>query len=87
MTTMKVKRPTRRDINNILGRKIWGWNDKRLNHNRIKLTVRLTDAEQALLGTQLRLMFPSFQFIIEDFQWNSYNWRGGLVTVVRIAEI
>ena len=44
---------TKKVVSKILGRRIEGWNDKRSNTNRIKLTEKLTFDEMSLLEDNL----------------------------------
>lgn len=89
------KRPNRRIINKLLSRKIWGWNDKRKNHNRIKLTTKLNVGEMSMLKRELKMMFPTFSFTVEDYtQPASYQpcswsplYKDKTVTVIKYSEI
>jgi len=82
-----MKRPSRRDINNILKRQINGWNDRRVGYNRIKLMTRLVPHEVTLLQTELSVMFPNYQFLIEDYTWHSFCYGSRIVTTVKYSAI
>lgn len=82
----KVKRPSRRDINKILGCKVYGWNDKRSYGNRIKLDELLNESEMELLRTELPKMFPDFKFSVEVFKWHSWG-RYKFVTTIKYSAI
>lgn len=86
----KMKKPSRRDINKVLGRNVFGWNDKRKYGNRIKLTKLLSSAEMQLLRTELPKMYPNFKFSVEVFRWCSFGyWKvGGMnVTTIKYSAI
>jgi hypothetical protein len=85
-----MNRPSRRDINNILNCDIFGYNDKRIGYNRIKLVERLTRSEVALLESELPKMYPTFKFVIEEFNWRPSGYstsRGRIVTTIKYCEI
>ena len=80
---MTDKKPTKRDISKILGRRVSGWNDKRVDHNRIKLTEQLTFKEMNKLEIELITMFPNFSFVIGDVLWRPERGNKLAVTAVR----
>jgi hypothetical protein len=80
---MTDKKPTKRDISKILGRRVGGWNDKRKDHNRIKLTEQLTFNEMNKLDIELITMFPNFSFAIGDVLWKVTPRSKHIVTAIR----
>jgi len=83
-----TKRPSRRNINKIIGRNVFGWNDKRKHGNRIKLVERLSTTQAIKLHDELPKMHPEFKFTVEDFGWKSPGYMIiRTVTVIRYSEI
>jgi hypothetical protein len=81
-----MKMPSRRDVNKVLGRNVFGWNDKRKCGNRIKLIELLSSAEMQLLRTELPKMFPNFKFSVDVFHWYNFGyWRIGGMNVTTIT--
>ena len=87
----KMKRPSRRDINTILKRNVFGWNDKRNGYNRIKLVERLKLSEVNLLNAELPKLCPGYKFLIEEHNWKFTGYGrydcGRLVTTVKYSAI
>lgn len=80
-----MKKPSRRDINLILNRTVFGWNDKRKYGNRIKLVELLSESEMTMLRTELPKMFPNFNFSVDVFTWHNYGyWQHGCMNVTTI---
>jgi hypothetical protein len=78
-----MTKPTQRDVTNILGYSIKGWNDKRKYYNRIKFIRALTDSEQAKLVKGLTSKFPEYMFTFRKYAWHSPIFSKTLnVTVV-----
>ena len=83
-----TKRPSRRSINKIISRNVFGWNDKRKHGNRIKLVERLSTTQAIKLHDELPKMHPGFKFTVEDFVWKVQGYGcGHTVTVIRYSEI
>ena len=83
-----MKMPSRRDVNKVLGRNVFGWNDKRKYGNRIKLIELLSSAEMQLLRTELPKMYPNFKFSVDVFHWCSYCQIVGMnVTTIKYSAI
>lgn len=80
---MKEKKPTKRDISKILKRRVAGWNDKRLNYNRIKLTERLSHNEMQLLEEELSDMHKGYAFCCGNTLWNSMLYSSAVVSFVK----
>lgn len=78
MTTKRTK-ITKRVISKILGRRVEGWNDKRSNTSRIKLTEVLTYREMSRLEAELTFMFPEYRFAIGNICWRP-QLRGRVMT-------
>ncbi len=68
---MKERKPTIKDVKEILCKQVSGWNDKRSYHNRIKLTVMLSDDEQYKLYTELQKRFADYKFMVGNVRWKS----------------
>lgn len=68
MTTKRTP-ITKRAVSKILGRRVEGWNDKRSNTNRIKLTEVLSYKEMSILESELTFMFPGYKFAIGNICW------------------
>ena len=71
---MKEIKPTIRHISKILKKQVGGWNDKRANYNRIKLTVPLSLLEQSELLCGLKELFPTYQFACGNIHWMSSHF-------------
>jgi hypothetical protein len=80
---MKERKPTKRDIAKILGRRVGGWNDKRTDHNRIKLNERLPFNTMMRLESELNCMFEDYNFCVGDVIWKSHFGGKQVVTAVR----
>jgi len=81
MSKIKITKTT---ISKILDRKVSGWNDKRMNFNRIKLTQRLSDSERLYLENDLRCRFPEYNVNVIDVRWNYYRIATKVVTAIYI---
>lgn len=79
---MKDKKPTKRDISKILSRRVSGWNDKRLDYNRIKLCERLKQWEITLLEDQLKEQFPNYSFCVGNVRWVYQGCMTQVVTAI-----
>ena len=73
---------TKKVVSKILGRRIEGWNDKRSNTNRIKLTEKLTFDEMSLLEDNLLKMFPGYRFAIGNICWRPQMGRRRMTTAI-----
>lgn len=85
-----MKKPSRCDINKVLGRNVFGWNDKRKYGNRIKLIELLSSDQMELLRTELPKMYPNFKFSVGVWRWCSFGyWKvGGMnVTTIKYSAI
>ena len=72
---MKEHKPTIRDVKNILGKQVSGWNDKRSDYSRIKLTRSLGIAEQYTLLSGLRDKFANYKFTVSNIRWKSSQFQ------------
>jgi hypothetical protein len=68
---MKERKPTIKDVKEILRKQVSGWNDKRSDHSRIKLTEQLSYAEQRKLHSELRRRFDAYRFTVGNIRWKS----------------
>ena len=68
---MKEHKPTIKDVKDILGKQVAGWNDKRKAHSRIKLTEELSSADQRILLSGLQERFSNYRFTVENIRWQS----------------
>ena len=68
---MKEIKPTIKHISQILKKQVGGWNDKRVNYNRIKLMSPLSLQEQSDLLCGLKELFPTYQFECDNVPWVS----------------
>lgn len=65
---MKIKEPSITDIKKILGTKdICGYNDKRKNGRRIKITSTISHDDQALIEAALSLAYPQYTVAVGNF--------------------
>lgn len=78
MTTKRTP-ITKRAVSKILGRRVGGWNDKRSNTNRLKLSEVLTYKEMSVLEAELTFMFPGYRFAIGNICWRP-QMRGRVMT-------
>lgn len=68
---MKVKPTiiTLKTICDILGYRVEGWNDKKTNHNRIKLTEKISYSDMERLENELVSRFPEYMFAVGNVRW------------------
>lgn len=78
MTTKRTP-ITKSVVSKILGRRVGGWNDKRSNTNRLKLSEVLTYKEMSVLEAELTFMFPGYRFAIGNICWRP-QLRGRVMT-------
>lgn len=71
---MKEHKPTIKDVKDILGKQVAGWNDKRKSYSRIKLTEELTFTDQRILLSGLRERFDGYKFTVGNIRWQSSMW-------------
>lgn len=76
---MKEHKPTIRDVSKILGKQVSGWNDKRSDYSRIKLTCKLDFADQYTLLCGLRDKFANYKFTVGNIRWNSWSFENAQI--------
>ena len=70
-----MKLPTKKDINEILGVRCEGYNDKRSFGNRIKLLDRLSIDDMIKLEKGLAAKFKHLNILVTNIRTDANSWR------------
>ncbi len=71
-----MKLPTKKDINEILGVRCEGYNDKRSFGNRIKLLNRLSIDDMIKLEKGLAAKFKHLNILVTNIRTEANRWSG-----------
>lgn len=81
LTKHDMKLPTKRDINEILGVRCEGYNDKRSFGNRIKLLDRLSLENMIKLEKGLAEKFKHLNILVTNIRTTANYWSGSSMYV------
>jgi len=83
--------PTIRDIKQIITNQLGinlksflMYNDKRKEHNRVKLMGTLTDEQMNQLKNELAHRFPNFWFQVQEGEWKTHSWSARTIPVTLV---
>lgn len=77
---------TKRNVKALIGDlNLTAWNDKRQNHNRIKVVIELELSKMIWLESKLNEQYPEFSFTVRKGTWAMYSRGQRPVTIVRYA--
>lgn len=77
---------TKRNVKALIGdQNLTAWNDKRKNHNRIKVVIELSLGKMKWLESKLNEQYPEFSFTVRKGTWAMYSRGQCPVTIVRYA--
>jgi hypothetical protein len=60
------------------------YNDKRKEHNRVKLMGTLTDEQMNQLKNELAHRFPNFWFQVQEGEWKTHSWSARTIPVTLV---
>lgn len=84
LTKHGLKLPTKRDINEILGGRCEGYNDKRSFGNRIKLLNRLSIDDMVKLEKGLAAKFKHLNILVTNIRTTANPWSGSFTYVCTV---